>query len=96
MSTNYIEKLEGFNMLKNLKILALGRNLIKAFTGLEPLGNTLEQLWISYNFIEKTDGIESLQKLKVFYISHNKIIEWEDFQRFAELRLLEDFVFVGE
>lgn len=56
LSTNSIEKITGFVGLKNLKILSLSRNLIKTFSGLEPLGDTLEQLWISYNLIDKIKG----------------------------------------
>ena len=41
--------------LKNLKILSLGRNQIRRFQGLEDIGQTLEELWISYNNIEKLD-----------------------------------------
>ena len=50
---------------ENLKILSLGRNLIKNLTGLEAVSDTLEQLWISYNLIEKLKGITVLSKLKV-------------------------------
>merc|ERR1711976_1132008 len=51
LSTNCIEKIANFG-LKNLKILSLGRNNIKSLTGLEAVGDTLEELWISYNQIE--------------------------------------------
>lgn len=34
MSTNMIEKVTGLNGMKNLRILSLGRNYIKSFTGL--------------------------------------------------------------
>lgn len=56
LSSNSIEKLTGFTGLRNLKILSLARNVIKSFAGLEPLGDTLEQLWISYNLIDKIKG----------------------------------------
>lgn len=56
LSTNSIEKISGFAALKNLKILSLARNVIKTFAGLEVLGDSLEQLWISYNFIDKIKG----------------------------------------
>ena len=59
LSSNSIEKITGFNNLKNLKILSLSRNVIKSFSGLEPLGDTLEQLWISYNLIDKIKGLNS-------------------------------------
>lgn len=56
LSTNSIEKISGFAGLRNLKILSLARNVIKTFAGLEVLGDTLEQLWISYNLIDKIKG----------------------------------------
>lgn len=34
LSTNMIEKVIGLNGMKNLRILSLGRNYIKSFTGL--------------------------------------------------------------
>merc|ERR1711976_773556 len=48
LSTNAIEKIANLNGLKNLKILSLGRNNIKSLTGLESVGDILEELWISY------------------------------------------------
>lgn len=55
----------GFPSSENLKILSLGRNLIKNLTGIEAVADTLEQLWISYNQIEKLKGIAVLSKLQV-------------------------------
>lgn len=52
------------------QILSLGRNNIKAFAGLEAVGDTLEELWISNNMIEKTKGIGSLKKLRVCIYTH--------------------------
>jgi dynein light chain 1 len=43
--------------LRNLEILSLGRNMIKKISGLEEVGNSLRELWISYNYIEKLDGL---------------------------------------
>ena len=58
LSTNAIEKMITLNKLKNLKILSLARNQIKRIMGLDEVGQTLEQLWLSYNVIEKVDGIQ--------------------------------------
>ena len=55
LSTNAIDKMIALPRLKNLKILSLGRNQIRRFQGLEDIGQTLEELWISYNNIEKLD-----------------------------------------
>lgn len=85
----------GVGTLKNLKILSLGRNLIKSFAGLEPLGDTLEELWISYNCIEKMKGIQVMRNLRVLYMSNNLVREWNEFARLQELANLRDLVFVG-
>ncbi|KZC14308.1 Dynein light chain 1, axonemal [Dufourea novaeangliae] len=85
----------GIGTLKNLKILSLGRNLIKGFSGLEPLGDTLEELWISYNLIEKMKGINAMKNLRVLYMSNNLVREWNEFGRLQELGNLQDLVFVG-
>uniref|UniRef100_A0A182U3U0 Dynein axonemal light chain 1 n=1 Tax=Anopheles melas TaxID=34690 RepID=A0A182U3U0_9DIPT len=61
LSSNMIEKIAGLNGMKNLRILALGRNYIKSLSGIEVVGETLEELWISYNLIDKLKGVESLR-----------------------------------
>uniref|UniRef100_A0A3P8S3N2 Dynein axonemal light chain 1 n=1 Tax=Amphiprion percula TaxID=161767 RepID=A0A3P8S3N2_AMPPE len=93
LSTNWIEKIANLNGL-NLRILSLGRNNIKVLTGLEAVGDTLEELWISYNFIEKLKGIQCMKNLKVLYMSNNLVKDWE-FVRLADLPCLADLVFVG-
>lgn len=90
-----IEKINGLSALRNLKILSLGRNYIKAFTGLESLADTLEELWISYNFIEKMKGILGMRKLKVLYMSNNSVKEWAEVNKLAEMESLQDLLFVG-
>uniref|UniRef100_A0A2A4IUC3 Dynein axonemal light chain 1 n=1 Tax=Heliothis virescens TaxID=7102 RepID=A0A2A4IUC3_HELVI len=95
LSTNMIEKVTGLNTFKKLRILSLGRNYIKSFTGMEPLGDTLEELWISYNLIEKLKGIHVLRNLKVLYMSNNLVKEWSEFNKLQELPHLEDLLFVG-
>uniref|UniRef100_A0A336LY00 Dynein axonemal light chain 1 n=1 Tax=Culicoides sonorensis TaxID=179676 RepID=A0A336LY00_CULSO len=95
LSTNNIDKIAGISGMKNLKILALGRNNIKFLTGLDAVAETLEQLWISYNLIEKLNGIEKLQKLKIFYASNNKIKDWTEVARLGNLPLLEDLLLKG-
>ncbi|RVE66551.1 hypothetical protein OJAV_G00108260 [Oryzias javanicus] len=95
LSTNRIEKITNLSGLKNLKILSLSRNNIKTLAGLEPLQDTLEELWISYNLIEKLKGINFLKKLKVLYMSSNLVNDWDEFKRLASLPLLADLAFVG-
>lgn len=42
----------------------------------EAVGDTLEELWISYNLIEKLKGIQCMKNLKVLYMSNNLVKEW--------------------
>lgn len=42
----------------------------------EAVGDTLEELWISYNFIEKLKGIHVMKKLKILYMSNNLVKDW--------------------
>uniref|UniRef100_A0A2I3SIL2 Dynein axonemal light chain 1 n=1 Tax=Pan troglodytes TaxID=9598 RepID=A0A2I3SIL2_PANTR len=91
-----IEKMDAsLSMLANCEILSLGRNNIKNLNGLEAVGDTLEELWISYNFIEKLKGIHVMKKLKILYMSNNLVKDWAEFVKLAELPCLEDLVFVG-
>lgn len=55
LSSNVIEKMINLPGLKNIEILSLSRNNIKKIGGLEEIGGTLKELWLSYNFIEKLD-----------------------------------------
>lgn len=95
LSTNMIEKISGINSLKYLKILSLGRNNIKTFSGLEAVGEHLEQLWISYNQIEKIKGVNALKALKVLYMSNNLVKDWAEFNRLQEIPLLEELLFIN-
>uniref|UniRef100_A0A3P8UE47 Dynein axonemal light chain 1 n=1 Tax=Cynoglossus semilaevis TaxID=244447 RepID=A0A3P8UE47_CYNSE len=61
----------------------------------EAVGDTLEELWISYNMIEKLKGVQCMRSLKVLYMSNNLVKEWGEFGRLAELPSLIDLVFVG-
>lgn len=52
----------------------MGRNMIKKIAGLEEVGDTLEELWISYNLIDSLTGIyPHCISLKVLFMAHNKI-----------------------
>lgn len=51
LSTNSIEKISSLSGMESLKILSLGRNLIKKIENLDAVAETLEELWISYNVI---------------------------------------------
>lgn len=96
LSTNSIDRIFLTPSMKNLKILALGRNKIKSFAGLESVADTLEELWISYNSIEKMKGIEIMSKLRVLYMGHNLISDWKEFSKLVALcNSLEDLIFLG-
>ena len=75
LSTNCIDKIPLLpkSGLPHIEILSLGRNLIKKITGLEEIGSTLRELWISYNQIATLDGLNCCTKLETLYISNNKI-----------------------
>jgi dynein light chain 1 len=96
LSTNCIEKINGLANLKNLKILALGRNNIKSLSGLDSLADTLEELWISYNYIDKVKGVLGLHKLKVLYMSHNNIESWSEVVKLNTLESLQDLILKGK
>ena len=81
--------------LKNLKILSLGRNMIKRIMGLEDIGQTLEQLWMSYNQVEKLDGLQPCIKLHTLFLSNNKVSKWEEVAKLSQLTELKTVLFVG-
>ena len=90
-----IEKITGLDSLKKLKVLSLGRNCIKTFSGLEAIGDHLEELWISYNQIEKIKGVNVLKALKVLYMGNNLVKEWSEFNRLQEIPNLQDLLFIN-
>ena len=69
--------------LKMLKILSLGRNNIKRIVGLDEIGQTLEQLWLSYNQIEKLEGLNPCIKLHTFFVGNNRIKNWDEVAKLA-------------
>eukprot|EP00921_Rhytidocystis_pertsovi_P010843 GHVQ01017470.1.p1 GENE.GHVQ01017470.1~~GHVQ01017470.1.p1 ORF type:complete len:193 (+),score=21.22 GHVQ01017470.1:122-700(+) len=95
LSTNSIDKIIPLPALKNIQILSLGRNLIKKLTGLDEMGQSLRELWISYNQIEKLDGIQSCTKLQTLYMSNNKIKQIEEIEKLASLPEMTSVLFKG-
>lgn len=61
----------------------------------EGIGDTLEELWISYNLIEKIKTVAFFKKLRVLYMSNNLVKDWGEFNRLQEIPNLEDLLFVG-
>merc|ERR1711937_816282 len=78
LSTNQIERIINLPKLKNLRILSLGRNNIKRIVGLDEIGQTLEQLWLSYNQIEKLEGLNPCIKLHTFFLGNNRVRSWDE------------------
>ena len=85
LSTNQIERIINLPKLKNLKILSLGRNNIKRIVGLDEIGQTLEQLWISYNQIEKLEGLTPCIKLHTFLCTNNRVKSWDEVGKLGQL-----------
>merc|ERR1712232_1135116 len=95
LSTNRIDKMISLPALKNLKILSLGRNLIKKIQGLEEIGATLKELWLSYNSISTLDGLQPCSKLHTLFMSNNKIKDWAEVAKLQGLPELANVLFVG-
>lgn len=95
LSTNCIDKMISLPNLKNLEVLSLGRNQIKKLSGLEEIGATLRELWISYNSISTLDGLHPCVKLQTLYMSNNKIKSWDELTKLTQLPELKNLLLVG-
>lgn len=95
LSTNNIEKISSLSGMENLRILSIGRNLIKKIENLDAVADTLEELWISYNVIAGLAGIEKLVNLKTLLMSNNKIAGWSEIDRLGNMDKLEDLLLIG-
>jgi len=95
LSSNNIDKIGNLAGMENLKILSLGRNLIKKLDNMDGLGNKLEQLWISYNQLSSLSGVEKLKCLKILYCGSNKLADMKEVGKLTELPELEELVLFG-
>ena len=95
LSTNCIDKMISLPALKNIEVLSLGRNLIKKISGLEEIGSTLKELWISYNQISTLDGLAPCSKLTTLFISNNKIKDWPELDKLQANQDLVNVLFYG-
>jgi dynein light chain 1 len=95
LSTNQIDRMVPLAGMKRLRILSLGRNQLKKVEKLEDVGETLEELWLSYNLITSLDGLASLNKLTTLFISNNQIKAWSEIDKLAALPNLRDVLLVG-
>lgn len=95
LSTNLIDKMISLPALKKIEILSLGRNVIKRIAGLEEIGGTLRELWISYNAISTLDGLASCVKLTTLFISNNKIKDWAELDKLQANPELTNILLTG-
>eukprot|EP01039_Chlorochromonas_danica_P003612 gene3610-3955_t len=95
LSTNNIDRIASLAGMTKLKILSLGRNLIKKIEKLEDVAGSLEELWVSYNQISSLDGLQACTNLTTLYISNNIIKSWSELDKLAGLPNLRDVLFVG-
>lgn len=95
LSTNMIEKLTNLNLLKNVKVLSIGRNALKSLAGIEGLSDTLEELWASYNFIDKLKNLSGLKNLRVFCLSNNLVKDINELKNLADLPNFGDLLLKG-
>ena len=72
--------------------MSLARNQIKRIQGLDEVGSTLKELWLSYNIIEKLEGLQSCVKLTTLYISHNQIKTLDEVAKLSQLPSLKDLL----
>ncbi len=78
--------------IENLEVLSLARNQIKRIQGLDEVGPTLKELWLSHNLIEKLEGLQSCVKLTTLYISHNKIKSLDEVAKLSQLPSLKELL----
>jgi dynein light chain 1 len=81
--------------LRQIEILSLSRNNIKKIAGLEEIGQTLKELWLSYNYIERLDGLQPCVKLHTLYIGNNRIKVWDEVDKLKDLPEIANVLFVG-
>ena len=81
--------------LRNLRILALSRNKIRRINGLDEIGDTLEELWLSYNQIDTLNGLHPCRALKILYLSNNKIRRMEELDKLRDNPKLINVLFMG-
>ena len=97
LSTNCIDKIPLLPKagLPKIEILSLGRNQIKKITGLEEIGSTLRELWISYNQISTLDGLNCCTKLETLFVSNNKIKDLTEVKRLTLNPALANLNLIG-
>eukprot|EP00933_Yihiella_yeosuensis_P012643 TRINITY_DN1215_c1_g1_i1.p1 TRINITY_DN1215_c1_g1~~TRINITY_DN1215_c1_g1_i1.p1 ORF type:complete len:191 (-),score=46.81 TRINITY_DN1215_c1_g1_i1:307-879(-) len=95
ISTNAIDKMISLPALKNIEVLSLGRNMIKKISGLEEIGATLRELWISYNQISTLDGLQPCTKLTTLFMSNNKLKDFAELDKLTANSELINILLTG-
>ena len=95
LACNAIDKMRPMPPLRNLRILALSRNKIRRINGLDEIGDTLEELWLSYNQIDTLNGLHPCRALKTLYLSNNKIKRMEELDKLRDNPKLVNVLFFG-
>jgi dynein light chain 1 len=95
LSTNSIDRLKKLTGMSKLRVLSVGRNVIKRIENLEDVAGTLEELWISYNQISSLDGLSGMNALTSLYISNNNIKSWSELDKLHSLQSLRDILLIG-
>lgn len=90
-----IEKMFPLTGMGKVRIYSLARNRIKKIEKLEDVADTLEQLWLSYNEISSLDGLSSLINLQVLYLGNNRITDWAELSKLADLPKLREVLLIG-
>ena len=62
---------------------------------MDEIGNSLEQLWISYNQIEKLEGLNPCIKLHTLSMTNNRIKIWDELSKLAALPEIKSVSFVN-
>ena len=81
--------------LESLKVLSLGRNMIKKFENIESIADSVEEIWISYNLIESLSGLDKAKGLKKLFMSNNKVSKWTEIEKLQANPNLEEVLFFG-
>ena len=84
-----------FTGMEKLRILSMGRNMLRKIERLEDVGGTLEELWLSYNQISSLDGLAACSQLQVLYMANNALKDWAEVEKLNALPVLREVLFIG-
>ena len=75
VSSDYIQKLEGLEVIRGLRVLRLSNNRIEWIENLVCVSLTLTHLDLSHNRISLIDNLAQISRLEKLNLSHNRISE---------------------